>query len=425
MLRSVIESVYLSDFLSGWFKLPVANLDNYLKNLEISLFYNDRRVSTGDITVQRRDVTAGEYVGYGFKISLPQNVSSLDILKNCRVEIRSLDLSLQPTYTGCIESIREVFSNKNFITNRLNLAIKLHHQILGSDALVQYPFDYKLVNQKREMLAVVTYANSDDAWFIYFLKHYRDLYNKIAIYVVTPNPQQFQRYDLSGVVGIKGFAFDDTKRAKLISDFQNGLKGYFKWVISCDVDEMIVITPPSGLSIEHFLNELDLGTYISWGVDVIQEKDEVAFDFERGITEQRNFGVINTALCKPAISSVDVSYSKGFHFSSKKPMIFETPIFVTYHMKWACRDIKIKLSDMFSKTECLSEHTKNYFLESSNPNNLHPILSTSFQMIDFRDSRVIGFIMSYYSNLKYGMNDFWCSYFKCSPWVVSIKNIEV
>lgn len=427
-MRAVITDIFFQDYLTGWFTVPATPDNKYTENIEVILFLDNKIISKGELTSPRHDVTNSIYTGLGFKLKLPVEYKNLIISDRFRVEIRSCDISLIAQLSPKLEKIKSLFdiNDKKELSERVRTVTNICNQLLAEDAQkIKFTSDYKYIANNKKRLAVVTYANTNEAWFNYFLAHYRENIPGVSIYVVTPNPALFIDYNLEGIISISGFDFCDIKRAKLMSDFQNGLRAYYSWIITCDVDELLFINPPNSMSVNEFLDTLHPGSYISWGVDIIQSYEDDKFCFNKSVKEQRRLGVLNTAISKPIISSADVNYAPGFHFSNTKPSFLDTPAFITLHMKWACSDVKKSLNEMFSSINCSNDKTKNYFLKTSNPNERHSILNRKPDILNFNSEKVKDFYTSYYNELRYTQIGYWVSDYRSSTWLVDISDLTL
>ncbi len=256
-MHAVIENIFFNNYLTGWFQVPYSQSNKYIDDVKVLLLLDNKIISEGEVTSIRSDVTNSIYSGFGFKVKLPSEYRNIMSAKRFRVEIRSDDISLIATLSPRLEKIKLIFDtdDKNELFERARMVTSICNQLISDDAQkIQAKNDYKNISHDSDKIAVITYANTNEAWFNYFLKHYRENFPGVSIYVVTPNPRSFSDYELEGVISVAGFDFCDVKRAKLMSDFQNGLRAYYRWIITCDVDELLFINPPSTMTVNQFLD---------------------------------------------------------------------------------------------------------------------------------------------------------------------------
>ncbi|MES2710535.1 MAG: hypothetical protein V4653_03050 [Pseudomonadota bacterium] len=422
MIKGVVEKIGVAG-ASGWLQLPRARYRPDSPPL-VQVFVSGKLLATGPADLPRRDVTTDDCVGLGFSLSSREasdpprgleDVQAFATVDGTTVVLafeRSLRLSLE------LGSLNE--HQLKAVARHLS-AEQTRKLVAG---LVPAPAADGGRNQ-RATLCVVTYAHDATAWFPYFYNYYRDLVGPHGIYVVTPTPENFAGYALGGLITAARLEFDDAARAYLMSHLATGLHAYYRWSLVCDVDEFVVPHPLSGLS---FLDMLATGRNpiaISRGLDMIQAEGEPDFDMSAPILEQRRYGVPNTAMCKPHLARVPVSYSGGFHYCQER-MDFAARAdgFLTLHMKWACNRMRREVAEAVQKTVFSNRETADYSLRSVTVEPRHPMAAPAFlsRASPLESDAMEGFEALYRSNLTYDApRGLWVGKHVVAPFVVDLR----
>ncbi|WP_157961394.1 hypothetical protein [Microvirga flavescens] len=270
------------------------------------------------------------------------------------------------------------------------------------------PKSWKQLGSKKP-LCVISYAHDASAWFPYFYNYYTSVVEPNAIFIVTPNPQEFTKYALGGVISIDGFPYDNAARSQIMSRLCQGLQAYFEWTLLCDVDEIVVPHPASGKSFFETLAALNSDISTSRGFDIIQLDDELDFDFNQPVLQQRRFGLAASGLCKPHLARIPVRWSVGYHFTNYKPRFEpEGQGFVTLHLKWACDKIRLDVAKIVQKTKYAVSKTADYALESVVISK-HPAMVSGAPPISLLSSDALkSFEKEFFSGLWYNSEeDLW------------------
>jgi len=227
---------------------------------------------------------------------------------------------------------------------------------------------------ERKLCAVVTYANSADAYFPWFLKHYGTEFGVDSIFVVTPNPAEFKGINLGGLISVKGFPYDDGARGIFISNFVSSLLAYYKNVFVADVDELIFVDPRANQTLKEFCESFTAPYITCRGFDVIEVPDDKPLDIKKSLFAQRKYGVLSASMCKSTLTKIPINWGVGFHFCSYHPR-FGMPEKGLYlaHLKFACTKKRKEIMGVVSeKVDYSTPEIEKYSNESIQ--NQHPIL---------------------------------------------------
>ncbi len=132
----------------------------------------------------------------------------------------------------------------------------------------------------------------------------------------------------------------DTRRWKMLADFNATLLGRFDVVVLNDVDEIIVADPASGIP---FLGALaravEVGVITPFAVEVIHRQDicPEPIDPSRPILRQRPHVRVNTIYAKPCITSVPVRWSLGGHEADFAELHIDPALYL-FHLRFVDRD---------------------------------------------------------------------------------------
>jgi hypothetical protein len=327
--------------------------------------------------ISRRDLAGLPGQVRGFRVALPAGCSisgladgSVVVEGICGDVVAQLNIWATVLEAARIETIetRNLRDTLRFVNPRKRFEI----QRAASDFVRPWA---PLQGAKRPA-CVITYANDSSAWFPYFYMYYSEIVEARSIYVITPNPQAFENYDLGGVISLDGFPYDDNARAQIVSGFAHGLLAFYQWTIVCDVDEIIIPNPLSKKNFIESLQALEGATSITRGFDVVQLAGEPDFDFTKSVLDQRRWAVANSAMCKPHFARKPVVWSGGYHYCDYLP-IFEPwgSGFFTLHLKWACSGMRREVARIVEKTSYSDKFIATYSLDSVKQE-VHPRLST-------------------------------------------------
>jgi hypothetical protein len=229
-----------------------------------------------------------------------------------------------------------------------------------------------LQSKNKNRICVIAYANGPGAWFPYFYSHYSKLFGSENIYIIAPDSSGFDSYSIGGIITLSNAPYNDETRSQLMSRMSQGLLAYYDWTLICDVDEIIIPHPVSGMSFEEMLSMQEADSITTRGFDVLQIEEDGPFDFSKPVLTQRRWGVANSALCKPHLTRTSRRWSAGFHHSDFAPS-FSPPAsgFITLHLKWACNEVRAALARLVQSTtyadSSIAEYSRQSVLQERHP----------------------------------------------------------
>lgn len=171
-------------------------------------------------------------------------------------------------------------------------------------------------------VAVITMVYNEKYNLPIWIEHYRNQLPNGELFVIDHGSDErvSDLYESISTIRVPRSAFDDRKRARLVSNIHNSLLDDFDWVIYTDSDELIVSSDFETLE-DALANEaMDIETIHSVGINLFQHYDvEAALDDTLPIHEQRKYGVLEKSMFKPSISRSAIQWGPGFHSCNKAP----------------------------------------------------------------------------------------------------------
>lgn len=405
----VVEN-FNSSSVSGWVKWVAP--DNFDESSEavIRVFHFDDLLGEGIATISRPDLISDGFKSYGFLIKLKK--LSFSELKYSGIKV----IALVGGNSFVLRFVKTVESSLFLNTSSSNVLAKVvqsldAESIKKLSALVD--FEKKSIGLSkitRKKACVVTYANDNGAWFPYFYKYYSSIFGSLCLYVITPKPERFSSYNLGGIITIPDLIFDDIAKSRIMGNLASGLLAYYKWSIVCDVDEILMPNPRLGINLDEYLDSANEEIILSLGVDVVQLEDDFDFDFDKSIISQRRFGVLNTALCKPNISSVPVRYSGGHHYCDKRLNFNPSSNdLLSLHLKWACNKVRAEVANIVNEVIYQDAEIETY-CRNSVISDSHPLMKTenTINAVDLDSLPVEKFKEEYNNQLRFDSDrGFW------------------
>ncbi|MEI6363434.1 MAG: hypothetical protein WCP95_15020 [Actinomycetes bacterium] len=236
---------------------------------------------------------------------------------------------------------------------------------LGARSTLDHYLRDLALGSSRRRIAVLGHAHDAGGWFPYWYAHYARSVGATNIFVTTSQPRAFADFELGGVIGLEGWAFNNYSRAALHSGVSQGLMSRYESVLLADIDEIVV----SSLDYDLPLSELpfdptSMPGMRPLGFDVAQLPDEPAFNFDARVIDQRRRGVANTGLFKSSLLFVPQFVSIGFHGSSENLKFTDEPL-ILLHLKRADREIAERQLVVASSPDLVEETPRRYQLESA------------------------------------------------------------
>jgi hypothetical protein len=142
----------------------------------------------------------------------------------------------------------------------------------------------------------------------------------------------------------------DRRRWFLINQFTNGFLRYYNWMISGDVDELIVLDPEQGDRLVEYLERLSVPgaprSISPFGIEIVHnpEYEHDVLDGTGHILEKRRLFRLNSNYAKPCIVRSDVGFTNGGHANNHQPRHLDEHLYLIhlrfYDFDLSCERLK-------------------------------------------------------------------------------------
>lgn len=180
---------------------------------------------------------------------------------------------------------------------------------------------------------IVTCVKDDFEFFPIWLKYYSQFFDPDQIFVFdNHSTAEFRETHLTGLnrIPFPGHLRDDlavnktlyqpftfeAARAKMVSDFCNGMLGFFDRVIATDVDEIIAPGASHDYNLGTYLQAMpDLKFAAPLGINLMHlpKIETTPLDMTQPVLSQRSYAHISYPYSKPVIRSQRTMWGPGFH----------------------------------------------------------------------------------------------------------------
>ena len=183
-------------------------------------------------------------------------------------------------------------------------------------------------------IAVITSVFNERVFLPIWLNHYGPKLGYENLFVIDDGSDDGSTSDsrIINLIKKNRTPIDEEDRAKLLSCFHAELLDYYDLVIYTDVDEIIVVDPILGLSLNKYLSADNYEYKNLIGLHVLHRiEKEAKVDFDKPLFEQRQFVKFDIHYCKPLISKIPINWDVGLHWSQYKPQ-YDINLFL-FHLR--------------------------------------------------------------------------------------------
>lgn len=187
----------------------------------------------------------------------------------------------------------------------------------------------------RRDIAVCTRALSSDAYFRLWHDYYGKQvgFNNLFVVSISPDKNEFSEYELGGLLSLSSYPYDERQKARMFQNMLGFLLQTHKYVLICDVDEIIVADPAVYENLPDFVTRDARPYFTCLGFNVVQYRDEAPLDLDKPVlVEQRSYARFVSPMCKTCFTSVDFKVPATFHYVPLYPSFGSLFLF---HMKHA------------------------------------------------------------------------------------------
>lgn len=171
-------------------------------------------------------------------------------------------------------------------------------------------------------IAIITMVYNESFNLPIWVNHYSEQCPGCELFIIDHGSDVSVRDTMSGVnvLRIPRSAFDERRRAELVSQLHKALLLEFDWVFYTDCDELIVSANHSTITESLAEEDESVQSVVAVGMNIWHYiAGEEKYDRGRRIGEQRQYATFEKFMCKPFASRVPISWIPGFHTSNLPP----------------------------------------------------------------------------------------------------------
>lgn len=183
-------------------------------------------------------------------------------------------------------------------------------------------------------IAALTFVFNENVNLPIWRRYYGQQFGEKNLFVIDRESNDGSTDDLGEInrIVVPRDAFDDRKKASIMSSFQNGIINYYDAMVIGDCDEIAVPDPNKYTNLADYAQRMQHQYSTCVGVDLLHIiHKEPPIDLTKPIMEQRRFGRFRTAGCKTMLSRIPLRWGPGLHYTDHKPWI--DPDLINVHLK--------------------------------------------------------------------------------------------
>ncbi|MBT0959249.1 glycosyltransferase family 2 protein [Alphaproteobacteria bacterium KMM 3653] len=202
-------------------------------------------------------------------------------------------------------------------------------------------------------LCIMTMLRNDYQFLEKWIAHYRGMVEDPSALVVLAhgNDPEVRRIardcSIIAVPFFRNGSRFELRRRGLFFSFVAGMLNYYHHVITTDVDEFIVLNPELGQGMGAYLQgrAFDGVALSPVGFDIVHRPsvEPGAFDWGRPLTEQRRFGFLEAAYCKPCIFRSAPLGGGNAHLLDGEPWQIDPDLFL-FHARYFDRGFGVEMA---------------------------------------------------------------------------------
>lgn len=182
--------------------------------------------------------------------------------------------------------------------------------------------------------AVLTDATSAAFFFPRFTAYYGKLFGRQHLHVVTyaGMAAEFANSGITNIIELDA-GYDDTLRARVISELTTKLLERYEVIIRADIDEFIIPDRAHFADLADYVERNELPYVTAHGVDVIELADDEPLQPGLPVLgQQRRYGIRAASLNKTCLTTVPIRWANGFHACTMFPRFGQL---YNFHYKFA------------------------------------------------------------------------------------------
>ena len=190
-------------------------------------------------------------------------------------------------------------------------------------------------------LGVMTMAYQDHDLLETWVRYYEKQVGRKHLYVLSHgnDPEHHKIAEGANVINIPRDPTMyrlDRKRWFLLTQFTNGFLRYYNWMITTDVDEIIVLDPEQGDNLAGYLQRYDTPlapkSISPFGIEIVHNPDLEPEPLVAGgsILSRRRLFRLNSNYAKPCIVRQDVGFTTGGHSNNHQPRVLDEHLYLVH-----------------------------------------------------------------------------------------------
>lgn len=186
--------------------------------------------------------------------------------------------------------------------------------------------------------AALTMVRDDTFYLKAWLRYYGGMFGRENCYIVNHGrgAEVAQLAEGCNIIGIPGEPHPnfDMKRWRMLNNFVQGLRSYYKHVVVGDVDELVVVDPIRECSLLEFLEQIKPRRVLTpVGLEVIHRTDLEADVIEDTILGPRRYVRLAPHYSKPCVISMGTKIARGGHYTQFDQLLTPDGLFL-FHLKY-------------------------------------------------------------------------------------------
>jgi hypothetical protein len=187
-------------------------------------------------------------------------------------------------------------------------------------------------------IAVITMVFNEPVFLPIWLNYYAAELGYENLYIIDHRSSDCsinsaRKRGATNIIKLETDELDEQERVNQISYYHQRLLRRYDAVIYTDVDEIIIPSPLTRLTLKEYI-EAKVETYINLlGLNVIHDvHEEPRLDLGQPLFKQRSYAQFDWVYCKPLVSKIPLDWLPGFHDTRQHPRKQVSDLFL-FHLR--------------------------------------------------------------------------------------------
>jgi hypothetical protein len=184
-----------------------------------------------------------------------------------------------------------------------------------------------MLKEKRNA-AVFTICRNESFFLPLWISYYRQFFSDSDIYVLDHESTDGSTNQMPNRIIVKNTLTQDNDwLIKVTCDFQKKLLESYRNVLFVNVDEFVTAKP----NLKKFIFKNNEKFVRCTGFEVIHMENELPYDKNKKVLEQRSFWYKNSVYNKPLLGQSSIEWTGGWH-NAKNTSVFPNPEIILIHL---------------------------------------------------------------------------------------------